>query len=146
MGIVAVVGAAAVAGLFVLSMGRASGAPPLPNGCVKPTNGFLLIAGDDSYYGVGYNNSKGHGAPTDVWPIITVKEGSEVTIIVCNTDVQAHSFNIIHYLGGTANTIAPHTVQTFRFVATQTGNFTIYCDIFCSIHIFMQNGQLRVVS
>jgi hypothetical protein len=32
------------------------------------------------------------------------------------------------------------------FVATQTGDFTIYCDIPCTIHPYMQTGLLTVSS
>jgi len=32
------------------------------------------------------------------------------------------------------------------FIANKTGTFQIYCAIFCFIHIFMEYGQLRVLS
>jgi hypothetical protein len=146
--VVAIVGSAGIAGLYALSLGRSTvtAGSSLPKGCVKPANGFLIIASDGGTYGIGYNDSEGHGAPSAAWPIITVPQNSTVTITVCNVDVQAHSFNIIHYLSGGANTIAPGQVLSFAFVASETGTFQIYCDIFCSIHIFMQSGELRVIA
>ncbi len=148
LGVVAacLVGASIVVGFYFLSLGASNTGRALPNGCVKPSGGYLFIASNDAQYGTGYNDSMGHGAPTVPWPVITVQQGATVTITVCNVDVQAHSFNVIHYLGGAANTIAPGEVKTFQFIATEVGVFTIYCDIFCSIHIYMQNAQLRVTS
>ncbi|MDA4122148.1 MAG: hypothetical protein OK456_03080 [Thaumarchaeota archaeon] len=143
--IVAIVGAASVAGLYLFSLGKTE-TVSLPAGCVKPSNGFLVIASDDATYGTGYNNSKGHGAPNNPWPLITVTQGTNVTITVCNIDVQAHSFNIIYYLPGAANTIAPGQVQTFSFMANVTGSFVIFCEVPCSIHPFMEDGLLEVTA
>ena len=113
----------------------------LPTGCVKPKDGFLIIASSD-----GYNDSIAHGAPQNSWPIITVQQGQTVNITVCNTDFQAHGFQVAHYYASNLVTIAPGQVLHVSFVADQAGEFRIYCNIFCSIHIFMQNGLLNVTS
>jgi hypothetical protein len=139
--VVLIVVSAAVAAIlsttYVADLGRSSSS--LPPGCNKPAGGFLIIASN-----AGFNDSEGHGAPSQVWPIITVKQGSTVTVTVCDTDRQAHSFQIGHYLEGSQNTMVPGQVLQFSFVAAQAGTFQIYCEIFCTIHIYMQNGQLRV--
>jgi len=115
------------------------GGASLPSGCVKPANGFLIIASE-----LGYNNSIGQGAPAKAWPIITVKNGTAVTIVVCNTDGQAHGFQINHYFDSSIETVLPGHVITVPFVANKVGTFQIYCSIFCTIHRYMLSGQLIV--
>jgi heme/copper-type cytochrome/quinol oxidase subunit 2 len=92
----------------------------------------------------GYNDSIAHGAPTKSWPVITVHRGQNVTIMVCNTDIQAHGFQIVNYFVRNQETLVPGQVLKLSFVADQPGTFIIYCDIFCSIHLYMQNGLLNV--
>jgi nitrous oxide reductase len=111
----------------------------LPPGCIKPAGGFVVIAS-----GLGYNDSIGHGVPAKPWPIITVKNGSAVTIVVCNTDREAHGFQITHYFDSSIETVEPGQVITVPFIANQTGTFQIYCSIPCTIHSFMRSGQLIV--
>jgi hypothetical protein len=132
--------AAIISATYVADFARNNGAS-LPPGCVKPGDGFLVIAGK-----TGYNDSIAHGAPTKSWPIITVHQGQNVTIVVCNTDVQAHGFQIVHYFVRNEETLVPGQVLKVSFVADQTGTFTIYCDIFCSIHLYMQSGLLNVTA
>ena len=138
---VAIAVGALVSATYLSDLSRNSST--LPPGCTKPAGGFLIIAGD-SPGNVGYNDSEGHGAPTNPWPIITVQKGTTVNITVCNTDRQAHGFNISHYYDSSIVTVAPGQVLRVSFVANETGNFEIYCSIFCTIHPFMQNGLLRV--
>ena len=107
--------------------------------CVKPRGGYLIIANSQ-----GFNDSKLHGSPFTDWPIITVQKGSEVSITICNEDTQAHGFQISHYLDSQIISVAPGQSLTFTFVADKQGNFTIYCSIFCTSHVFMQNGLLVV--
>jgi len=111
----------------------------LPAGCVKPSGGFLVIASN-----LGYNNSISHGAPAKPWPTITVAKGATVSIVVCNTDKEAHGFQITHYFDSTIETVGPGQIITVSFVANQSGTFTIYCSILCAIHVYMQDGQLLV--
>jgi hypothetical protein len=138
--IVVLAGATLTAGLYYLSLGMAPGSRQLPPGCVKPSGGFLVIASS-----TGNNDSIAHGAPTKPWPILTVHEGQNVTIVVCDTDVQPHGFQITHYYDKSEVTIVPGQVLKVSFVASQTGSFDVYCDIFCSIHVYMQNGLLTVL-
>jgi hypothetical protein len=142
---VAILGVSAVTGLYLLSTDGSPASRPLPPGCDRPAGGFLIVASD-----TGYNDSIGHGAPKNNWPIVTVKEGQNVTIVVCNIDVQAHGFQITHYWDATDDhgevTIVPGQVYKVSFVASQAGSFDIYCEIFCSIHVYMQGGLLNVTA
>lgn len=148
--IVALLGAAATASLYYLSSMRGVSTSTsstsfngYPAGCTKPAGGFLIIASH-----LGWNDSELHGAGVTagvVWPIMNITQGSTVNITVCNTDIQAHSFNVEYYLSQPVNTIHPGQVLHFSFVATQAGTFQVYCEIPCSIHIYMISGQLRVL-
>ena len=123
-------------------VGVQSNAPPpvtvLKSTCSQPP-GFILIIADLS----GFNNSVGHGAPIHPWPVIHVHKGDTVRFVVCNHDeTQPHGFAIRYYLdAGIA--MAPNDAFQIVFQATQTGTFDIYCNIFCTIHVFMR-GQLVV--
>jgi hypothetical protein len=130
--------AAIISVTYVADFGRNNN-PSLPAGCVKPAGGFLVIAST-----LGFNNSIDHGAPTKPWPVFTVAKGATVNIVVCNTDRQAHGFQITHYFDSSIETVAPGQVMKVQFVANQSGAFLIYCSIFCAIHVYMQNGQLLV--
>ncbi len=129
--------------LYFLSRGApTTSTAALPPGCVKPQQGFLIVASIE-----GYNNSIEHGAPTKSWPVIDVRQGQNVTIVVCNIDHQPHGFQITHYFDSTEVTVQPGEVlHVPTFVATEAGAFTIYCEIPCSIHIYMQSGLLNVTS
>lgn len=129
-----------VASAYVL-YGRSaqSGTGGLPSYCTKPTNGYLIVASAR-----GYNNSVDHGVPANSWPVINAQKGSTVTITVCNTDTQAHGFNVTHYLDSKIETVSPGQALTVTFVADQTGRFKIYCSIFCTVHWAMQSGLLVV--
>jgi len=124
------------------SIREPSGAPPpitvLKSTCNQPP-GFILIIADLS----GFNNSVGHGAPLHPWPLVHVHKGEMVHFIVCNHDqTQPHGFAIQYYLdAGVA--MAPNDAYQIVFQATEIGTFDIYCNIFCTIHVFMR-GQLIV--
>ena len=76
--------------------------------------------------------------------MVTANEGQTVNIVVCNVDVQAHGFQISNYVDSSINVVEPGQVYKVSFVASRSGSFLIYCAIPCSIHFFMQFGQLRV--
>ncbi len=107
--------------------------------CTKPPDGFLVIASNR-----GFNDSADHGAPANPWPVVSVEKGTKVTFVVCNTDTQPHSFQVAHYYDNSLEAIAPGKVLELSFVANETGTFRIFCEIPCSVHIFMQNGELIV--
>ena len=106
--------------------------------CDRPS-GFILIIADLS----GFNDSISHGAPVHPWPIIHVQRGQVVRFLVCNLDpTQAHGFAITYYFDSGVP-ILPGEAYRIVFTATESGTFTIYCNIFCTIHIYMR-GQLIV--
>jgi hypothetical protein len=115
----------------------------LPPGCVRPAGGFLVIMSE-----YGYNDSVLEGAgPTKPWPVVAVSLGETVNITVCNVDkTQSHGFQISYYLDSSIQSVAPSQILKVSFLATKPGTFQIYCAIFCTIHLFMQYGQLRVSS
>jgi hypothetical protein len=139
--VVVLLGVGATTALYLVSKGGSPAGRPLPSGCVKPAGGFLVVASN-----TGYNDSIGHGAPEKNWPIITVEQGQNVTIVVCNIDVQAHGFQITHYDDQNEVTVVPGQVYKVSFVANEAGSFDIYCEIFCSIHVYMQSGLLNVTA
>lgn len=105
----------------------------------KPPGSFLIVANAK-----GYNDSIDHGAPQTSWPVITVQRGTTVTITMYNQDVMAHGFQVSHYLDSPIESVAPGKSFTITFVADTAGSFRIYCSIFCSVHPFMQSGELIV--
>jgi hypothetical protein len=137
--VVVLVGAGATAVFYLVSRGATTTSTSLPAGCVKPANGFLIIASSH-----GYNDSIDHDVPAKPWPIINITQGQTVNITVCNTDFQAHGFQVTHYYDSNIVTIVPGQVLHVSFVADQEGEFRIYCNIPCSIHWAMQSGELIV--
>jgi heme/copper-type cytochrome/quinol oxidase subunit 2 len=106
--------------------------------CERPP-GFILIIADLS----GFNNSIDHGAPSNPWPVITVRRGDVVRLLVCNKDpTQPHGFAIGTYLDAGV-TLAPGDAYRITFTATRPGSFVIYCNIFCTVHVYMV-GRLIV--
>lgn len=143
--VVALAAVVAVLGLGVVYGDRASGTATtskiaLPAGCVRPDGGFLIVQSE-----YGYNDSILQGAGlSKPWPVISVQEGQTVKIEVCNVGDEAHGFQIQNYVDSVINVVPPGGVMNFTFVANKAGNFQIYCAIPCTIHFFMQFGQLRV--
>ncbi len=112
----------------------------LPAGCAKPAGGFLIIADE-----LGFNDSVDHGVPQNPWPVMNVRQGQNVTIVVCNADPsQPHGFQVDNYYDARLVAIAPGQVLTVSFVADKTGTFRVYCNIPCSVHWAMQSGELVV--
>lgn len=109
--------------------------------CVRPPGYFLIVADL-----TGYNDSVDHlqQAPDAPWPVIQVHRGDTVHILICNLDnYSPHGFAIEHYFDvGVA--LMPHDSYRISFVADEDGTFTMYCNIFCPVHPYMQNGELIV--
>jgi hypothetical protein len=111
----------------------------LSAGCVKPAGGFLIMVS-----ALGYNDSVSHDAPAQSWPILDVSDGSNVTITICNSYQQTVGFQVFHYLQSKVEAIQPGHALTVSFVADEKGTFVIYCSILCSIHLYLQSGELKV--
>jgi heme/copper-type cytochrome/quinol oxidase subunit 2 len=141
--VVIFVAALAVAAVALPELNRtttSTSTTTLPPGCVKPADGFLIIASQ-----LGYNDSVEHGVPQNSWPVIDVKLGENVSIVVCNADpAQSHGFQIDHYYDARLVAVASGQVLTVSFTADVAGTFRVYCNIPCTIHWAMQSGELIV--
>jgi len=141
--VVAVVVALGATALLLPDLNRVSTTSTtinLPQGCDKPAGGFLIVASQ-----LGYNDSVDHGVPQDSWPVMNVRQGQNVTIVVCNADpAQTHGFQIDHYYNAQLVSVAPGNVLRVSFVADETGSFRVYCQLPCSVHWAMQSGELVV--
>lgn len=106
----------------------------------QASKGYITIIQDSS----GFNGSVGHGAPRNPWPVITVHRGETVSLLVCNLDrAESHGFAIDHYFDGGV-TLRPGDAYRFTFVADKPGTFTVFCNVFCTVHIYMR-GALVVL-
>ena len=89
----------------------------------------------------GFNGSVNHNDP---WPVLNVPRCARVTVHLINQDAKdTHGFAISHYLDSGVQVRAGQTDDVI-FNANKAGSFIIYCNILCSIHLFMQNGRLNV--
>jgi FtsP/CotA-like multicopper oxidase with cupredoxin domain len=125
-----------VTGVITVPPPRSAGVvtPPVvtKSTCDRPPGYFLIIANLS-----GFNDSISHGAPANPWPVIRVNQGQVVRILICNQDAtQPHGFAISTYFpDGIA--IMPGQAYGVVFTATVPGTFVIYCNIFCTVHVFM---------
>jgi hypothetical protein len=103
---------------------------------------FLLVEADPGSPFEGINGSAYHiGVP---WPIINVYQNQTVVIRVFNcASSEPHGFAITHYFDAGV-TLPTGDSYTLTFFANQKGTFTMYCNTFCAIHPYMQDGQLIV--
>jgi len=107
----------------------------------QPNSAYFTVVMANEGMNVGFNGSKYQPAP---WPVMNVTLGETVTIHVMNNDTtQPHGFAISHYFNS-GITLRPGQRYDATFCADQAGSFSVYCNIFCTIHIFMQNGRLNV--
>src|SRR3989442_1695464 len=107
---------------------------------VPASSAYFVIVMANEGMNVGFNGSKFQSVS---WPVMNVTLGTTVTIHVINKDtVQSHGFAIQRYFSGFA--LGPGTCGNVTFTADQLGSFTVYCNISCSIHVFMQNGKVNV--
>ncbi len=101
--------------------------------CERPP-GYILMILDDN----GFNDSIHKGQPT-----IQFQRNDTVNILVCNLDpVQSHGFGVDHYFAAGV-TLRPGEAYKVSFVARDPGSFTMYCNVFCTVHTFMK-GRLVV--
>jgi len=106
---------------------------------------FTIIESDPPDPLAGMNGSYYKPLGTQ-WPIIRVHQGDTVIITVINNDSrEIHGFAIVHY-DDRGFSLAPGQQHTITFVANEVGSFRVYCNVFCAIHPYMQNGVLIVSS
>jgi hypothetical protein len=134
---------ALIVAVSFFATGIISVSPPQSSGAVTPAvatkmscdrpPGYFLIIADLS----GFNNSIAHGAPLHPWPVIQVHQGDVVRILVCNKDTtQPHGFAIGTYFPRGV-TLMVGQAYGIVFTATVPGTFVMYCNIFCTVHVFM---------
>lgn len=108
---------------------------------------YITIYEEDPYGGAlaGMNGSYWKSTSTS-WPVVQVNQGDKVIITIINTNSsEVHGFAIDHY-DPTGVATAPGHSNTIEFVASEPGKFRMYCNVFCTIHATMQNGELIVVA
>ena len=124
--------------------GFLSGQPSQPSSNVQVVQ-FTIIESDPPDPLAGINGSYYKPLGTQ-WPIIRVHLGDTVIITVINNDSrEIHGFAIVHYDDKGFST-APGQQHTITFVVNEAGTFRMYCNVFCAIHPYMQNGDLVVTS
>ena len=105
---------------------------------------FLIVAADPPSPFAGFNGSY-YASTTTQWPTMHVRVGQVVSIRVINcASSEAHGFQVTYYDDKSIIAIQPGQSYEATFTATVAGTFRVYCDIFCAIHPFMQNGALVV--
>jgi heme/copper-type cytochrome/quinol oxidase subunit 2 len=105
---------------------------------------FLIVAADPPSSFAGYNGSYYQGTSAQ-WPTMNVHVGQVVSIHVINcASSEAHGFAVTYYDDKSTIAVEPGQSYDVTFTATKAGTFRVYCDIFCAIHPFMQNGALVV--
>ena len=104
---------------------------------------ILIVEADIGSSYEGINGSAFHLSVN--WPVITVYQSQKITIHVlnCPSSPEPHGFAIGNYFASGV-TLSPGQSYTFTFVANTVGRFTVFCNVFCAIHQYMQNGELLV--
>ena len=106
--------------------------------CEKPP-GYILLILDNN----GLNDSVHRASPRTPAITLSFQRGNTINILVCNLDtVQAHGFAVAHYFDRGV-TLRPGDAYKVSFLARDPGTFTIYCNVFCTVHTFML-GKLTV--
>ena len=107
--------------------------------CQSYTTTFTVVATQS-----GYNDSIGNGAPSKHWPILCAQVGEQITITFINEDtVEPHGFAVAGY-DDAGVTILPGKSTTITFYAASPGDYKIYCNVICAVHVFMQSGLLVI--
>ncbi len=90
----------------------------------------------------GFNDSK---TPyPNSWPILNVAACQNVSVHLVNEDpTEPHGFAITHYFNSGV-VVRPGQTDDVTFTANQRGTFLVYCNIFCTIHVYMLDGRLNV--
>ena len=102
-----------------------------PEGCNRPP-GYVSLVIDRS----GFNDSKAQITPSRLPTLLQFQKGETVNLLVCNFDIGTHGFAITHY-ADVGITLRAGESYKISFVAKDTGDFTIYCNILCPVHQFM---------
>lgn len=115
-----VIASLAVAGVLTLVIRVPSSPCADTSGTVRH---FTIIADLN-----GFNGSK---YQTGFWPTVTVQQCDTVVIKVVNDDTQIHGFAIDYYATRGLG-IPGQQSQSLTFLASRTGQFRMFCDVFCT--------------
>jgi heme/copper-type cytochrome/quinol oxidase subunit 2 len=147
--VIVVIATVGVGSMIVFSYGGfprpSSSGQPSPSSSGSHVLYFTIIESDPPDPLAGMNGSY-YKSLTAQWPVIRVNQGDTVIITVINNDSrEVHGFAIVHY-DDRGFSLAPGQQHTISFVANEVGSFRMYCNVFCAIHPYMQNGELIVSS
>ena len=123
--------------LHLFDTTRQSG-PPCPSSPSSSSNevNFTIIMSNK-----GFNASRTYAQPC---PVLNVRKGQIVTIHLENVDpVETHGFAVTSYLDRGV-LLGPGQRRDVVFTTTRAGSFLVYCNIVCSIHVYMQDGRMNV--
>ncbi len=110
--------------------------PPCPN-TPRTTHTFTIVADLGGYNGSRYQEGSG--------PLMRVHRCDWVEIRLVNHDVQAHGLAVDFYAVNGVEAVGGGSEPVrLPFLATKSGEFRVYCTIVCSVHNYMQHGQLSV--
>jgi heme/copper-type cytochrome/quinol oxidase subunit 2 len=124
---------------------QSSSGQPTPSSSSGQIVHFTIIESDPPDPLAGMNGSYYKPLGTQ-WPVIRVHQGDTVIItIINNNSREIHGFAIVHY-DDKGFSLAPGQQRTISFVADEVGSFRMYCNVFCAIHPYMQNGEVIVSS
>jgi heme/copper-type cytochrome/quinol oxidase subunit 2 len=84
-----------------------------------------------------YIGPKGKGAAD----IFTVKVGTEVEVVVKNSDAMPHTFTVPQL--GINISIAPMTTTKFNFTAKTSGTYSWYCAVPCGSWVMSHVGYMK---
>ncbi len=147
--VIVVIATLGVASVIVFShagsLMPSSSGQPSPSSSSSHVLYFTIIESDPPDPLAGMNGSY-YKPLTTQWPVIRVHQGDTVIITVINNDSrEVHGFAIVHY-DDRGFSLAPGQRHTISIVANEVGSFRMYCNVFCAIHPYMQNGELIVSS
>jgi len=110
--------------------------PTYPCAGVAGTTRSIFIVADLH----GFNNSQFQPGS----PFVSVNRCDTLKFTIINNDTQPHGFAVDYYAPNGVEITGSSTVQLPWFVATRSGQFTMRCTIFCTVHNQMIHGVLNV--
>jgi hypothetical protein len=127
-----VIASVAVGGVLALVIS----VPSSPCAGTSGTTHNILIVADTH----GFNNSQLQTGS----PLVSVNKCDTLKFTILNKDTQPHGFAVDYYAPNGVEVTGGDTVQLPWFVATRSGQFTMRCTIFCTVHNQMIHGVLNV--
>jgi hypothetical protein len=127
-----VIASVAIGGVLALVIS----VPSSPCAGIPGTTRSILIIADTH----GFNNSQLQTGS----PLVNVNRCDTLKFTILNNDTQPHGFAVDYYAPHGVEITGGDTVQLPWFLATRSGQFTMRCTIFCTVHNQMIHGVLNV--